>query len=73
MYLSNTYIKARFAFLLLVSIVTLSACQTHNVDSAETTVSPTVTKPAQSVTQKPIDENEDPNDMENNPFAFNRM
>ena len=74
----NAFIKAHLAFLLLAGMLTLSACQTNNVENAEDDTSPTVTtttqsKPSQGIKQKPFDEDQDPNDMENNPFAFNRM
>ena len=65
--------KANHLILLLSGVLFLSSCQTNNTDTAENTVTPAVQQPAKTIKQKPLDETLDPNDMENNPFAFNRM
>ena len=65
--------NANSLILMLGGVLFLSSCQTNNTDTAENTVTPAVQQPAKTIKQKPLDETLDPNDMENNPFAFNRM
>ena len=73
MIFKGTKKKANSLILLLGGVLFLSSCQTNNTDTAGNTVTPTTQEPAKTIKQKPLDETLDPNDMENNPFAFNRM
>lgn len=73
MIITKVAMKVQFVSLTIATLVMVSACQTTTTETTENTVTPIVSTSSDAIKEQPFNEDLDPNDMENNPFAFNRM